>query len=181
MTPEFAAALSKTTVKPYRLVELLLDPADRLTSCFKDISWNGYVYKSSPNLMSIGDIQQNLTFNVGTVSIALSGVDQLYISRFLGEAATNRLVNVYQILLDENYELIPDPELIFSGSIDSVAMSDDSFSGTSTITVNVASLIANYEKKSGRRANHNDQQIHFPGDNGLEFAGQKLDDLEWGR
>jgi hypothetical protein len=52
---------------------------------------------------------------------------------------------------------------------------------TSNVTITAASHWSDFNKKSGRRTNHNSQQIFFNGDKGFEFAPKIMRDLKWGK
>ena len=52
---------------------------------------------------------------------------------------------------------------------------------TSNVSLSVASHWSDFKKKSGRRTNHNGQQLHFAGDKGFEFAANTVKDIKWGR
>ena len=97
----------------------------------------------------------------------------------MSQTYIDRQVTVQRVLLGNDYSIIGDPILIYDGRIQSFSITDNS--DTSTVSIMASSHWADFEKKAGRRTNHNSQQIYFPGDLGFEFAPNTVRDLKWGR
>ena len=83
------------------------------------------------------------------------------------------------VLLNDDYSIIGSPILIYDGRVQSFSITDSNDS--STIVITASSHWADFQKKSGRRTNHNSQSMFFSGDKGFEFAPNTARDLKWGR
>ena len=114
------------------------------------------------------------------MQIGISGVNQANISTALTESFINRDVIIYRGLLDSNEDLIADPFNAFRGQLDDFTLSE-SPNSTSTISWTVTSELADFERVGGRRANYQEQQVFYPGDEGFEFIDQSVKDIKWGR
>lgn len=77
--------------------------------------------------------------------------------------------------------LVTDPLLIFDGRIDAPVIEEDPDSGKSTLSIKCSDHWADFERIAGRRTNHSDQQLFYPGDKGFEFADQSVKSIKWGR
>ena len=182
MTALMLAEIAKEKVRMFHLVEFYFDSETIYFSMsYKDISWNGNTYLATGNLLNISDISEEVGLKVGAVSIKLSGVNQANIATALSEDYTDRPVKIYRGFLSEGYLIISDPMLMFDGRIDSFSLSEDIETGTSTLTWDVPSHWADFEKQSGRRCNMEDQQLYFPDDKGFDFTSEIVKDLKWGR
>jgi len=81
--------------------------------------------------------------------------------------------------LDDSDSVIGAPILVFDGLITGYEIDDTEDS--SEIVINCASHWKDFEKENGRKTNDNSQKIHFPNDDGFEFAAKTIKDLKWGR
>jgi len=182
MTASMLAEIAKEKIRMFHLVEFYFDSGTTYVSMsYKDISWNGNTYLATGSLLKISDISEEVGLKVGAVSIKLSGVNQANIATALSEDYTDRQVKVYRGLLSEGHLVVADPMLLFDGRIDNFSLSEDIENGTSILTWQVPSHWADFEKRSGRRCNMEDQQLHFPDDKGFDFASEIVKDLKWGR
>ncbi len=149
---------------------------------YKNITYDGNEYISLGHLLGFGDIEETSELVVSSMSISLSGVDQLYISKFLSEQYIDRQLKIYKAFLNVNTEaLISDPILIFDGRMDQPVIAEDPESGSSTVTVSCTNAWVDFERRPGRKTNHEEQQIWYPGDMGFEFASEITKEILWGR
>lgn len=167
---------------PVHLLEILFDSSTiRMTDCHVPLTWNGNEYLAFGHFLGFSDIEETSEFRVSTMTGTLSGIDQSFISSFLTENYIDRTVNLYKAFLNQYDAVISSPVLIFSGRMSAVTISDDPDGGTSTIAVEAASQWVDFERRPGRRGTNEDQQFHFPGDRGFEFAAEMNKDIYWGR
>ena len=149
---------------------------------YKNVTYDGNEYVSLGHLLGFGDIEETSELVVSSLSISLSGVDQVYISKFLSEAYIDRQIKIYKAFLNVNTEaLISDPILIFDGRMDSPSISEDPDAGTSIVSVTCTNAWVDFERRPGRKTNHEEQQIWFSGDMGFEFASEITKEILWGR
>ena len=173
------AELAKDSFIMAHLVKIDFEIAVFLTECPQNLVYSGDTYNSSSALKGISSVTETSEVQVGAVSITLSGVSQEYISILLSQTYIDRQVTISRVLLSNSYSIIGAPILIYDGRIQSFSISDND--DTSTIVISASSHWADFDKKAGRRTNHNSQQIYFPGDLGFEFAANTVKDLKWGR
>ena len=150
-----------------------------LTDCDRDISALSATWNSSPHFLGVGDVKETADLRVNTVDITLSGVEQSYVSLFLSQNYIDVPARIYRAVLDDNDVVIGSPILVFNGVITSYDIQDSK--SDSTVTVQIASHWKDFEKENGRKTNDNSQKIHFPNDEGFEFAAKTIKDLKWGR
>jgi hypothetical protein len=180
-TDEYIAELEKTANTPIRLVALQLQSETiYLTTAHRNVYYDGHTYLSAGYLLAIGEIEENSALQVSTLTMSLSGVDQSIVSAFLQHQFHNRDLVVYKAFLGSEDKLIFGGK-IFGGKITQAGITDDPEKGTTVIAVNASNHWADFGRRAGRRTNHNDQQLHFPNDMGLQFADRTLEQLGWGR
>ena len=181
LTSGMQTAVASNSLKPVELVSLGFDGgAEYHTTAYKPIVHGGNTYGIG-NLVGISSIKESLQLRVPTLSIALSGVNQANISTALSENAIDREIIVLRGMLDSSEVLITDPVEIFKGKLDSYQIREDFKNGTADITWSCVSHLQDFERVVGRRTNDDDQQFHFAGDLGFEFAALVARDIKWGR
>ena len=164
------AELAKDSFTQAHLVKIDFETPVYLTESPIDLVYSGQTYTSSSALKSIPSVTESAKVQVGTANITLSGVSQEYIAILLSQA---------YIVLNSDYSIIGNPILIYDGRVQSFTIKDSV--NSSTILINAASHWGDFDKKAGRRTNHNSQQMFFPGDQGFEFAPNSVRDLKWGK
>jgi len=181
LSDAYIAELEKTKNEPVHLVELGLQAETiRLTDAHRQVHYDGHQYLSAGYLLGIGEIEESSDLQVSSLTVTLSGVDQTIVSAFLQHQFHNRSLKVSKAFIGSDDKLIMGGE-VFGGKITEAGISDDVDAGTVTVAVNASNHWADFGRRAGRRTNHNDQQLHFPDDMGMEFADRTLQDLGWGR
>lgn len=150
------------------------------TSHPRDLSWNSINWVSSGNVIEVGDIVEDINSNVNSVQMTLSGANTANYSVALSENYVHLPVKIYMAFIDSSDNVI-DAANLLDGRIQYFSFDENQFSGKATLTWEVASHWADWERKAGRYTNNADQQVYFPGDEGFEFAGQVVKELLWGR
>jgi hypothetical protein len=113
------------------------------------------------------------------IALRISGIDPANISRALGENYQGRSVKVWLALLSDQYAILADPILIFTGFMDTMNIE---LGETASITVTAESKWVAWESPKVRRINQADQEAAYPGDKGCEFVEQMVSkELVWGR
>ncbi len=149
-----------------------------LTDYAHDISYSGDTYDSSDHLISVGSPRESRDLRVNTLSVALSGVEQTYISLFLQNDFVNRQVLIYKAAISAG-SIVGAPMTLFDGRLTRFEVRESDT--RSEIVLEVASHWADFEKTAGRLTNNNSQQFFFSGDIGFEYAANTVRDLKWGR
>lgn len=173
------AELAKDSFITAHLVKIDFSTAIYLTESPISISYSGDIYQSSSALKGISSVSETTEVQVGSVGVTLSGVSQEYISILLSQSYIDRQITIQRVLLNDDYSIIGSPVLIYDGRIQSFSITDSVDS--STIVITASSHWADFQKKSGRRTNHNSQSMFFSGDKGFEYASSTARDLKWGR
>lgn len=168
---------------PVHLMEFHFDSGIiYVTDTNRTISYGGNDYIAFGHLIGFNDIEETHELVVSSLTISLSGVDQAYIAKFLLEPYIDRQVKIYKAFLNINTEaLVSDPILIFDGRMDSPTISEDPDAGTCTVAVSCTNAWVDFERRPGRKTNHEEQQIWFYGDKGFEFASEITQEVKWGR
>lgn len=171
--------LAKNGFNMCHLVEFGFSSPLYLTDYARNIEWSGDTYLAYDGLLGVASPQETQELRVGNVNVTVSGVDQTFISIFLGQNWINRPAKISRALLDDSGQVIGSPIVVFSGQISQYQI--DEGDKKSSVTIGIASHWADFDKKSGRSTNNNSQQYYFPGDLGFEYSANTVKDLRWGR
>ncbi len=165
-------ALAEESKYVFNLVELYFSSTYRYTDAHAEIQHDfgdgegNKTYLASPNLVSIGAVNETEKLHIGSMVVAVNAVNQTLLAMALSEDIVNREVRLYRGLLDTGtYAVIDDPTLIYRGKIKSFSM-QESVGATSTLSFNTASTLADFERNAGRRTNQQDQLRY------LEFTSE---------
>lgn len=170
--------LAKNAFNMAHLVSIDFSTPQYLTDFAYDISHDGNTYKSSSHILQMSQINETHDVQVGSFTLNLSGVDQSFIAVLLSENYIDREVEISRVVLDDAGAIIGEPIPMYTGSIDGYQMKEDNKS--SQINLSIASQWSDFERQSGRRTNHNSQQVHFSSDMGMAFASNTAT-VKWGR
>ena len=143
-----------------------------------DVTYDGNVYIALGQFLSVSDIQETGDLQVNTVNIGLSGIPSDILNLFFNYIYTNRRVVVRRAYFNE-INLLIGAITIFDGRMDKPVVQDDPNSST-VVAVECRNQWADFERKSGRHTNNNEQQAFFPGDKGFEYSSQVVQDIKWG-
>ena len=175
--------LATNEIKPVHLITIGFGTRQNITDCVHDltssVSGSSVTYSSSKFLVSYPEVSEETDIGKSSISIALSGADQTYISLALAENIVNDSVTIYRAFLDANNAIIADPFLLYKGSVETYIISETD--NSSALTLNVVSHWADFEKRSGRKTNSTSQQRFFSGDLGMAFSSENVLDIKWGR
>ena len=171
--------LEKDSFRLCSLVFIDVGSGVRLTDYGHDITYDSNTYLSSEHLLKIGEPKESRELRVNTMSLLLSGVEQTYISLFLGNDYINRQLLIYRAGISSAGAVIGEPFLAFDGRLTRFEITEGR--NLSEVTVEAASHWADFDKKSGRLTNNNSQQQFFPDDIGFQYAANTIRDLKWGR
>jgi len=172
-------ALSADNLNLCTLIQLDFSSVIRLTDYDRTISALSTTFTASPHLLDIDSAVESSALKVGATKIVLSGAEQTYVSLFLSNSYIDVRARIWKAVLDSSDAVQGDPILVFDGRITGYEIEDSG--DTSRVTVNLASHWKDFQKKSGRKTNHNVQQLFFSGDKGFEFASIAAKDIKWGK
>lgn len=150
----------------------------RLNTSGVPLNWNGYEWLGAGKLGSVEPIAEGSTLEARGLQFTITGLESANISIAVGQQYQGRACNVWLAPLDENYAVIPDPVLIFSGRLD---VMDVEIGETATISVTAESRLADWDRPRVRRYNAEDQKLTDVTDLGLDFVPAMVEkELLWG-
>lgn len=169
--------LAKDAFNMAHLVSIDFSTPKYFTDYSHSIDHGGNTYLPSSHLLELSQVNETSDIQVGSFTINLSSVEQSFLTTLLSENYINREVTISRAILNSSGAIIGSPIPMYSGRIDGYTMQEN---GTSSkIALSAASHWSDFERYSGRRTNHNSQQIYFPGDDGFEFASN-TGSFKWG-
>lgn len=171
--------LAKDSFRLCNLVFIDVGSGIRLTDYAHDVVDGSNTYSVSDHVLNIGEPKESRELRVNTMSLSLSGVEQTYISLFLGNDYVNRQILIQKAAISSTGTIVGSPFVAFDGRLTRFEVTERRDS--SEVIVEAASHWADFDKKSGRLTNNNSQQQYFPGDVGFEYAANTVRDLKWGR
>jgi len=183
LTSSIKTELATNDIRPVHLITIGFGTPVNITDCSfsltSSVSGSSVTYVASDFIMGVSDFTEETDVNLSPISISLSGADQTFISTVLNENIITDTVTIFRGFLDNNNSLISDPFLLYKGSIDNFSINETDKS--SSVTLDIVSHWADFEKKSGRKTNNTSQQRFFSTDVGMDFSSQTVQDIKWGR
>ena len=183
LTSSIKTELATNDIRPVHLITIGFGTPVNITDCSfsltSSVSGSSVTYIASDFIMGVSDFTEETDVNLSPISISLSGADQTFISTVLNENIITDTVTIFRGFLDNNNSLISDPFLLYKGSIDNFSINETDKS--SSVTLDIVSHWADFEKKSGRKTNNTSQQRFFSTDKGMDFSSQTVQDIKWGR
>ena len=160
--------IAKQAVQPVLFIDMDFDSAAlRVWSGVGSISWDSKTWLGAGHMGSISTIKETESIQAETLVLKLDGISSADIAITLTEPYQGRDVTVWLGFI-LNDAIIADPQQMFSGRMD--VMEIDEGPETSSISVTVESRIIDLLKQKEWRYTHEDQQVDYPGDLGLEFV-----------
>ena len=183
LTSAVKTELATNDIRPVHLITIGFSTPVNLTDCSfslaSSISGSSVTYSASDFILAVTNHTEETDVSKSSISIALSGADQTFISTVLNENVVNDSVDIFRGFLNDSNALISDPFLLYRGKIDSFDIAETDTD--SQINLSIVSNWADFEKKNGRKTNNTSQQRFFSGDVGMDFSSQTVQDIKWGR
>jgi len=150
----------------------------RMNNSAQNMQWNSLEWLGVGRIGSIEPITEGMTLEARGLRFSISGVDPASIAIALGQQYQGRACRVWFAALNEDYTVVADPYLVFSGRMDTM---DVELGTTASITVAAESRLADWDRPRVRRYNSADQNISYPSDKGFEFVPQMVEkSIRWG-
>lgn len=168
---------------PYNFQNIQYDPDLYLTTCYKDIVYNGQTYIASNSLLGLSTIEETQEAKTNAVKITLNGVPNTIIGALNVVNAIGGNVTIYQAFFDDAtgdiYESPNTSKAIYQkwkGVINSHSVDEDNSNGTVTIEVEAKNIVGTIlNTKSGRFTSDTSIQRSNSGDRSAEFVAQLVD------
>lgn len=179
----FNTQINSNSVRPFYALSVEFTSSTlRLWTGFGDLTIDSETYIGSGNLLTISNVQETADIKATGIKVSLSGLDTSILSSSISQDSEGANVELYFGVLTTtgNAQAIVDtPYKLFSGSLDTIGVSESG--GTSTITITVENRLITLEKAADRRYTDQDQKNLFAGDRGLEFIDSLQNkELIWG-
>jgi len=174
------AALQGSNVPYLVFVELdFTDGVIRLCNTGYPFEWDGKTWIGSGNLGTISEIEEGKDLQMYGCVLTLTGLDSEVMASALGSGYSGRAATIWLAPLDEDFQVISDPVIIFKGKMDTMPIK---LGKHAAIQLTIESKLVSWERPYNRRYNNEDQQSEYPNDKGLEFVAQMVEkEIYWGR
>lgn len=182
INPETLAKLESSNVAllPMLYLDYVTTPVAVHAGAGFDIVYDGNTFRGVGQYGGISRVDETSELQVNGVDLTLSGVDTALISIALDPTEyTGRGATLYIAVIDDSYQLVGEPIIIFKGQIDRQVIDAGS---TATIKLSVENRLAIFNKPTSLRHNDEVQQRRYPGDLGFQYAEQaKSGEIIWGQ
>ena len=183
LTTAVKTELATNDIRPVHLITIGFGTTVNITDCSfpltSSVSGASVTYDASDFIMNVPEFSEQTELSKSSLSLALSGADQTFISVVLNENVINDSVDIYRGFLNDSNALISDPFLFYKGKIEGFTIGETDTA--STVTLDIVSHWADFEKKNGRKTNNTSQQRFFSTDVGMNFSSETVLDIKWGR
>ena len=173
-------AVQNSNVPYLALVQLeFTDGTVRLTNAGYNFTWNGHVWTGAGNLGTISAIEEGMDLQMYGLTLSLTGIASSYIAECLGSGYSGKAATIWLAPLDENYQIISDPIIVFKGKMDTMPIK---LGNKAEIQITVESDLVQWERGKSRVFGLADQQSEYSTDLGFQFVAQMVDqELYFGR
>jgi hypothetical protein len=179
LTSAVVTEITGQSVQPFLLFQgSFATGTVRAWSGIGDLSWNGFTWVGTGNLLSVSNVEETAQTTANGVSVTLNGIPSELISLALQGCRQGADGKIYLGFL--NNGVVSNPILLFEGKLDVPVIQEDGES--SSITISYESRLIDLERPRESRFTDEDQQRVYPGDLGFEFvAGLQDKSIVWGR
>jgi hypothetical protein len=182
LNASLSTAITEPVVAPAFFFKAEFPGGDLLAwSGYGNITFGGDTYLGVGDFGGVDKVDETADVRANGAAFTLSGIPSELIAIALLEEYQGRPCTLFLGALNlTNGTIIGTPYPILSGRMDVMSIEEGADTGTITLTVENR-LIELYRAKE-RRYTHEDQQIDFPGDLGLEYvAGLQEKPINWGQ
>lgn len=179
LTSAAATALQAGNVPLAVFVELQL-PSGSLYLCNAGHSreWNGHTWLGGGQFAGLQPIEEGVAPAAASLALVITGIETAYVSSIMTEHYQGLPAYIWIAPLDDDYDVIADPVLAFSGRMDGPAIT---LGERAEIQITLENRWADWDRPRIRRFNDADQQSEYAGDKGFEYAeAMESADLSWG-
>lgn len=184
MNSTLEAASERLSNTYYELVKISVGSKTyRLSNAPYNITIDGDgSYTSFGALLGFGDIEENATLEIQSLSITVSGIlingetSITPVDDFLNTDYTHAPVSIRRVYTDDN-GVIGNFE-IFKGYITGGTMAVNS-SDSCSVNITVANHWSDFDREAGRYTNTSSQQRYFSGDTGFDYASEVQKEIKW--
>jgi hypothetical protein len=170
LTPAVKSELDRANVQLGLLVEIIFDSGPlRLWSGSEDRTFFGNLFRGVGGFGGIDRVEETAgDIRASGIAFTLSGISVDQLSLALQEQFQGRVATVWLQMFDIDWAPLDAAIKLNKYKCDYPVI--DKGGDTFTITVYAESILADLERARVRRYTHEDQQMLYPGDRGLEFV-----------
>jgi hypothetical protein len=177
--------LDDSYLEYFHLYEFYFSTPVYLTDYYRAIVYGGKTYHPSASIEGYSAVKENIDINNNKVTISMSAADGNNIRIALNEYYTNKRIVIYRGFFDGDGQtdehIVANPFIIFDGRVDSYSIEDDPIEGKSSVTWNISSHWADWEKTQGRTCTQNNAKLHYPNEDGFKFIYKQIGNKIWGK
>lgn len=176
--------LRSNSVHMFHLLTMEFSSTVRLTDHSYDIEYDfgsgTETFIANGAWLGAPSVEESIDLSNATIDVSMSGADLANISIALTEDFNDRRVVVRRGFLSDDYQIIK-PFIIWDGYIDGYKITEDPQSGNSAVSWTVASHFSDWEQARGRKCNNENAKLHYPDEEGFEFATMQIGVVSWGK
>lgn len=168
LSNEMKAELAKGIKSPVMLVSGQFDDGMLyLWTGIGTLNWDGQNWIGAGELLGVSDLPDSASLEAQKITLQLRGVVYENLALALDQVTQGSPVKIWLGFIGQDGNLIADPFLAYTGAMDVPEISESG--KTIDIGISIEGRIAQLARKKERRRTHEDQQIDYPGDMGLEY------------
>lgn len=146
-----------------------------------DIEFGGNTFLGNGTILGMGTPKYTAEPRVNEIAISFSGADLTLNALLLSNSGGfNKRVFVDRVWLDANSAPIAGYAMRLNNWRIVGNSAEEKWNGESTVSLKIASELADWKKPAGRRTTPASQQRFFAGDKGFDFAASVQKELVWG-
>nr|DAO81317.1 MAG TPA: minor tail protein [Caudoviricetes sp.] len=151
------------------------------TDALNDVSLNGHVYTSFPDIVdgSLPSVTEEKGVSNDSVNFKVSNVNDSVRALALGGYFKNAKINMTMVLLNPFNNIPLYSQLLFSGFIDYVQASADPIQKTNEMTLYINSIYKKLDVQPPLMAANSVYQSYYPGDEAMQLLGQVNSNQIW--
>lgn len=154
----------------------------RISNAPFDIPIGSDTYQGVGVLMAFDEVEDNATLEIQKMNITVSGIlefenaDLAPIEDFLQLDYTHAPVTISRAYVED--EGIVGNFVLFKGYISSASFLLNT-QESATVSIEVQNHLGDFEREAGRYTNESSQGRYYPGDRGLQYAGEVQKEIKW--
>lgn len=129
---------------------------------------SSHTWLGMANIGEVSNVAESADRRRNGINMKMSGIDVDLLNIALLEDYQGKSAKIWQVYFNSSLNIIPDPLLIFAGTMDTLKAIDGSRTGVLSLTCE--SREQQLERTSRSLLTHQEQQRLFPGDLGLAFV-----------
>lgn len=141
--------------------------------------WDGQDWTGVGTLGQVSSVEETVELRAAGARFVLSGIPNDLLDRAMAPESQGRSARLWIGFMDEDWDLLEAPVLLFSGRIDTLEIVDGA--RTASIVLTAENRLRDLERAPLRRFTAADQRAAFPGDKGLDHVLELQEaELDWG-